>query len=250
MNKKSIISILILLPLIASCRGTPIQYERAKEIKDAIKVKLSEEDYTPDVKLFTKKYYSVDGTTEVTRQEIYDREKMFHSRYEIVGGAGKSVSEYFYYRLDDPEKGLYIVDAMKIDGNWEKGKVEKTHYNTEVELKEAWTKYHNEKIIPSILLDSKNCLNKMEEVFNYADGDEVSVNVTCMSENYESLSMESRFNLTSVVSGTDVVNTHTYKLYLKDYIIASDERHTDASHNSSLGYNYSKAIINLPKLPS
>ena len=250
MNKKVIVSILAILPLIASCRGTPIQYERAKEIKDAIKAKLSEADFAPEVKLYTKKYSSVDGTTEVTRQEIYDREKMFHSKYEIVGGPNaSSVYEWFYYRLDDPDEGICLITASKTGGKWG-DKIVKDHYKTEEEVKSVWNKYHVEEVLKPIINESKACLNKMEEVFGYADGDEVSVNVTCMSENSESLSVESRFNLTSIVSSAEVTNTHNYRLYLKDYIIASDERHIDAAHNSVLAYNYNKAIINLPKLPS
>lgn len=250
MNKKVLIPLLAILPLVASCRGTPIQYERAKEIKESIKANINNAEFVPEVNLFTKKYYSVDGITEVTRQEIYHREKMFHSKYEIVGLAGKSVNETFYFRQDDPEKGIYLISAQRINGEWDNSKIVKTHYNTEEDVRNAWEKYHKESVLTQIISESKICLSKMEDIFEYADGDEIAVNVTCMSENSNSLSLEARYNEDSMVSTQTVINRHEYRLYLKDNIIASDERHIDSSHNSSLGYNYSKAIVNIPKLPS
>lgn len=247
MNKRTIISTLIILPLISSCRGAPIQYERAKEIKDSIKAKLADSTFVPEVKLFTKKEYRISDATTTVIQEIYNREKMFCSYYEIVDN--KSVKEEFYYRQDDAEKGIYLISAVRMNGEWDKDKIIKTHYKTEAEVKETWDKYHKETILTKIVSESNQCINKMEDIFGYADGEEISVSVSCMSENNESLSVEARYNQSSMVSAQEVTNRYEYKLYIKDYIIASYEYNLDSAHNSSLGYNYNKAIINLPKLP-
>lgn len=232
MKKRIIVPILIVAPLITSCKGGLITIDTAREILANINDVI--EEGTHDYFRFTYKYSSVYGQATEFTKVTFDNTSQFYNKYSIVYDKNDD-GEYVYHTYEYwsyVKDGLYY-DLIRVDG---------VHNETEAIVQ------YVDGDAPKVYED-EFWAEKSKEVIDEINNSYLFFSLRNIASLVEYKAIVSKANLTlssmndlSICAEGDV-DLVTFKYQIDDSYLTSFSFEVDDTHKKEFSCNYKRAQI-------